>query len=321
MNAICPLPLSILINPTHFTQVFDTICGNSTFTTVGGKTVNAPGVYLDTLQSALSCDSVIETTLTVNPAYLTQVSATICDDSTYTFNGNSYTQTGVYLDTLHSALSCDSIIETNLTVNPTYYTQVYDTVCAFGTFTTIGGKLIQSEGSYFDTFSTTLGCDSSFETIVYFKKFNKDLSSVGGGLQSDDSTSSYQWLSCDIAFGYAIIASANSRFYLPTLDGRYSVELTKGGCVDTSNCYLFQSASVLEGSADENIILLYPNPTNGIVTIDAKQFQKAEVFDATGRLMLTSKSNIIDLKRQATGLYLIKVHTKGIIEEFKVLRE
>ena len=77
----------------------------------------------------------------------------------------------------------------------------------------------------------------------------------------------------------------------------------------------------LENNFVKSEIKLYPNPTNGIVTIDAKQLQKAEVFDATGRLIIKSKSNIINLERQPKGLYLIKVHSKGIIEEFKVLME
>lgn len=37
--------------------------------------------------------------------------------SSYTFNGQTYTQSGIYNDTLPSAAGCDSIITLNLTIN------------------------------------------------------------------------------------------------------------------------------------------------------------------------------------------------------------
>ena len=49
------------------TNLFVNICDSDTFTTAGNQNVMTSGIYLDTLQSVLNCDSVIETTLTVNP--------------------------------------------------------------------------------------------------------------------------------------------------------------------------------------------------------------------------------------------------------------
>ena len=41
------------------TNLFVNICDNDTFTTAGNQNVTTTGVYLDTLQSTLSYDSVI----------------------------------------------------------------------------------------------------------------------------------------------------------------------------------------------------------------------------------------------------------------------
>ena len=316
----CPLPLSIVINPAYFTQVDASICDNETYTTAGNQIIDSAGTYLDTLQSALSCDSVIETTLKINSRHLTQVSANICDDATYTFNGNNYNQAGVYLDTLQSALSCDSVIETTLNVRKTSATSLIVDTCS-GIFS-LTGKYFDATGIYFDTTLNHLGCDSiiSYDLTINLldNSVTENLNSSPTLLIANDLTANYQWLNCTDNF--AIIPNETSRTFTALTNGSYAAEVSRGDCRDTSDCYLVQNVG-LENNFVKSEIKLYPNPTNGIVTIDAKQLQKAEVFDATGRLIIKSKSNIINLERQPKGLYLIKVHTKGIIEEFKVLME
>lgn len=63
------------------------------------------------------CDSVVNLHLTI-PTYTVNNPQTICNGKTYTFNGHSYTTAGTYRDTLQTATGCDSIIVTQLTVNP-----------------------------------------------------------------------------------------------------------------------------------------------------------------------------------------------------------
>ena len=269
----------------------------------------------------MTCDSVIETTIIVNATPFTQVSATICDNENYTTAGNqTVTVAGVYLDTLSSVLICDSVIETTLNVLITTYNSLKIDTCT-GIFS-LSGKFLNATGIYSDTISNHLGCDSiiSYDLTInpLDNSVSVNLNNAPTMLIANDSSANYQWLSCD--FNFAKVQNEISQTFTASINGSYAVEVSRGDCRDTSDCYLVQNVG-LENNFVKSEIKLYPNPTNGIVTIDAKQFQKAEVFDATGRLMLTSKSNIIDLKRQATGLYLIKVHTKGIIEEFKVLRE
>ena len=311
--------LNLTINQAYFTQASATICDNENYTTAGNQTVSVAGVYLDTLSSVLTCDSVIETTINANPSYFTQVSATICDNENYTTAGNqTVSVAGVYLDTFSSVLACDSVIETTLNVLITTHDSLIIDAC-IGTFS-LSGKYFNATGIYSDTISNHLGCDSIIQYDLTISSVNDSVSYYDGDkLISHDSASYYQWLSCD--FNFSKVANGTSMIFAPSSNGSYAVEVSKGACRDTSDCFLIQNVSIESDLVNNSEIKLYPNPTNGIVTIDAKQFQKAEVFDAKGRLIIKSKSNTIDLEHQPKGLYFIKVFTEGIIEEFKLIKD
>jgi len=86
---------------------------------LGGAFQNSAGVYNDTIIGGglNGCDSIIETTLTVNPAYLTTASANICTGDSIFLQGSWQTTSAIYYDTLTSVGACDSMIATTLTIN------------------------------------------------------------------------------------------------------------------------------------------------------------------------------------------------------------
>lgn len=100
--------------PSTNTQTLTTCFGDSV--NVGSNMYNTSGVYLDTLSSVFGCDSIIETNLTVLPQSLGTQQVSICSGEVFTFNGNQYTTSGLYTDTLVNMDGCDSIVSTQLTV-------------------------------------------------------------------------------------------------------------------------------------------------------------------------------------------------------------
>lgn len=119
-TATCPIftvDTTVTIHPTHATPQSATICqGDSIF--LAGAFQTSAGVYVDSLTNVNNCDSIVTTTLTVNPVVTTQILDSICQGDSILLGGVFQTTAGVYYDTLSSSLSCDSIIETTLTVNP-----------------------------------------------------------------------------------------------------------------------------------------------------------------------------------------------------------
>ena len=155
------------VNPSKFSQIAAAICFNQTFTTVGGQIISIAGVYTDTLTSTLACDSVVETTLNVNPTKIVPISVVICSNETYTtVGGQNVTTAGIYTDTLSTALTCDSVVVTTLTINQIKFKQLSEAICGNDTFTTAGGQKVTLAGVYTDTIFSVLGCDSIVETIL-----------------------------------------------------------------------------------------------------------------------------------------------------------
>ncbi len=95
----------------------------------------------------------------------------------------------------------------------------------------------------------------------------------------------YQWIDC--ASGQ-IIADATNDTLVATANGSYAVIVTNAnGCSDTSNCMIVDQVGIY--FPESAVIGLYPNPTNGMVTLElpAQDGATAFVYDAQGKLILT----------------------------------
>ncbi len=163
---------SIYTTMLSYYPVYDTtynafICQGQTYTTPGGQAATATGLYTDTLNTINGCDSVVHVNLTVYPTYNSTVNTSICNGDTYTLpDGSTTSAAGTYTDTLPTVNGCDSIIVTQLSVNPTYDTTYTDTICAGNNYTLPGGSTVNTPGIYNDTLSTVNGCDSAFHVTL-----------------------------------------------------------------------------------------------------------------------------------------------------------
>jgi len=156
-----------IVNPIFLIHESVEICYGDTFE-FNGNSYTTEGTYYDTLVSVNGCDSVIETSLIVHSVYSISNPQTICSGNTYVYNGNTYTETGTYYDTLISITGCDSIIVTELTVNPVYSINNLQTICNGGSYN-FNGNSYTTEGIYYDTLVSINGCDSVIitELTVY----------------------------------------------------------------------------------------------------------------------------------------------------------
>jgi sortase (surface protein transpeptidase) len=152
----------LTVNPTYSNNNLQVICNGSSYV-LNGHTYTTSGTYRDTLHSINGCDSIIVTQLTVNPTYSSNNPRAICNGSSYALNGHTYTTSGTYRDTLHSVNGCDSIIVTQLTVNPTYSNNNPKVICN-GSSYVLNGHTYTTSGTYRDTLHSVNGCDSIIVT-------------------------------------------------------------------------------------------------------------------------------------------------------------
>ncbi len=83
-------------------------------------------------------------------------SAIACDE--YVWNGKTYTESGVYIDTIPSQAGCDSIVTLHLTINNSITTEQTEVACDSYTWT--DGKTYTESGTYYQYLQAVHGCDS-----------------------------------------------------------------------------------------------------------------------------------------------------------------
>ncbi|MFZ4400427.1 MAG: gliding motility-associated C-terminal domain-containing protein [Bacteroidales bacterium] len=106
-----------------------------------------------------SCNDTIWKTIHILPPYHSNIYPVICQGDTFLIGTHQLTVSGVYSDTLTSISGCDSIITTNLTVNPNKEDSISFQICE-GEIFTIGNHNYSISGNYIDTLTTYLCCDS-----------------------------------------------------------------------------------------------------------------------------------------------------------------
>lgn len=153
--------INLTVSPVAAINITEHICDDETYTLPDGTVVDVTGFYPVTLTTAAGCDSLINTTLFVHPTYAITENPVICDDATHTLpDGTVVNTTGVYVTNLFTDKGCDSVITTNLIVNPTYDIIQNPEICIGETYTLNDGSSATTSGTWVFPYATVNGCDS-----------------------------------------------------------------------------------------------------------------------------------------------------------------
>ena len=139
-----------------------TICFGTSYV-CGGSAQSTSGSYYDTLISYTTCDSILRTNLTVSPILQGTLSVTICLGNSYFCEGASQFASGIFYDSLSNSNGCDSVLRTNLTVNPLLQGVRNINICN-GEFYFCEGANRFTSGVFYDSLSNSSGCDSVIRT-------------------------------------------------------------------------------------------------------------------------------------------------------------
>ena len=94
-----------------------TVCHGDSIT-VGTHVYHNSGTYTDLFTAHNGCDSTVTTQLTVLGIISSTQNSTVCSGGSVTVGTHTYTLSGTYTDHLVSAMGCDSVVTTHLTVRP-----------------------------------------------------------------------------------------------------------------------------------------------------------------------------------------------------------
>ena len=252
--------------------------------------------------------------LSTFPSYDTTVNVSICDGDSYVVGDSTYTVTGNYTNNLLTTVGMDSIVHTNLTVNPVVNTSQNIQIC-FGETYSIGNSTYSMNGVYKDTLQSVTMCDSIVETTLTVNGAIDITNTINGNdITANQNNATYQWLDCDN--NNQPINNATQQTLTVDHVGNFACIVTVGNCSDTINCQFVNYVGLNE-SKIETLVTIYPNPNIGVFTVDLganNQNYSVKIIDITGQIIYTqnqvSKSKLlIDLNAVSNGLYFIEVKT------------
>jgi hypothetical protein len=309
--------LNLVVTPMSEKVIEASICEGDVYSQNNFSGLTEPGVYKQKLPSASGCDSVVTLNLSVTSAVRTMTVDTICYGSSVEWNGVEYNRTGVYIDTLVSAVTgCDSIVTFVLNVKEAISAEAYVNIC-FGDTYTFGTQTISASGDYTETFETAKGCDSIVTlhaTVLpdYRKTINATI--VKGNRYNDN--------------GFVGLSEA----------GTYTLPLKSkvGDCDSTITLNLRvvdDSTQVAVGNVSAMDLVLVPNPVKSGNTLYVNaEFTKeqtnglvVEVFNAVGQRVYIDEPYIYPIEITGLiqrGVYLVRITTgDGKLYQSKVVVE
>jgi uncharacterized repeat protein (TIGR01451 family) len=150
--------LHFTIKPISQTTLTQSICSNQSFS-FNHHTLTQSGIYYDTLQNYLGCDSFITLYFTIKPISQTTLTQSICSNQTFSFNHHNLTSSGIYYDTLTNYVGCDSLVILNFTYHLISTKIINQTICNNQTYL-FKNQHLNNTGIFYDTMPNANGCDS-----------------------------------------------------------------------------------------------------------------------------------------------------------------
>lgn len=241
----------------------------------------------------------------------------VCGTFTW-IDGNTYNQsnnTATYTLLGANANGCDSVVTLDLTILPTYATAFNQSACKSFLWPS-NGKIYNTSGTYRDTITSSLGCDSVLIMTLNIDTVDTRVVQNGITLTSLNNLQpgpSKQWVDCNN--NYAAIPGAIGKSFTPTQNGSYALILTdptNSICADTSACFNIISVGIEETTIQKSTNI-YPNPTTGIFTLEVRgdiKYNIVQVFSLEGKLLkeqsIQSKQELIDVSNLSSGIYFVK---------------
>lgn len=271
----------------------------------------SPGFYSDTIASSLGCDSVISIIL-ISAKTSHSITESSCDS--YLSNaGNTYTTTGQYIEHFTNVLGCDSLLTIDLTILQTTSSTVNLNAC--DSIRSVNQqRVFTSSGTYLDTLINAVGCDSVVTQIVVITTIDASIVITDDyTLKAQLNGASYRWLDCDD--NYSPISGATAQTFQTQLRGLFAVEVSKNGCLDTSDCVTIAGLTV-DGIENQLGLIIYPNPSEHGFSVSSEfnlHHIEVEIFNVLGMKvyenhLLQSKS--IDIRLDVEpGTYILRLNS------------
>jgi hypothetical protein len=319
--------LGVLATSIDSVQV--SVCaGDSVF--VGGNWQQLPGIYTDTLDNFIGCDSIVVSTVNILQPVMETVQLSICAGDSVFAGGSWQTSPGVYTDVLTSVNGCDSIVESTLTILPISSDSTLLSICA-GDSAFIAGSWQSTPGVYSESFNGVNGCDSIFYTTLQVLALPQ-VSAVLDTVLCTGSGPILLYGGSPAGGIWSGIAVNNNTFDPAALgQGIYLLTYTfsdASGCTSSAADTITLVACTGIATVETRAIHIYPNPAHDYVMISSSadlSGSRCLFADLNGRLLqvtqLTGTSQYLDLSMVEKGVYFLQIIGEQGVSTYPIVRQ
>ncbi len=210
------------------------LCSGQVFNCGHGHTLTQAGFHSDTLVNKFGCDSIHVDNIIQHSSSYDTLLYSLCSNQSFVLpNGLLVTQTGIYRDTLVNQYLCDSFVVYDVKLVPARDTTLNARICIGDLYTLPNGHKVWLAGDYYDTISSSNGCDSAIHVRLSISQ--KPYIDLGPDtfvcLQQtlllfvrDSIATQIRWSDGSVGSNYTV--------HLP---GTYSVTVSNPPCLDASD--------------------------------------------------------------------------------------
>lgn len=243
---------------------------------VNNQKYTQTGEYKAILKTIHGCDSIIFLRLHVNQPSFGTENQIACDQFFWKNNGVTYTQSGVFKDTLYNYVGCDSIVTLNLTIKKSTRNSVSVISCKNYSWKQNGKNYLKS-GVYYDTMPNSVDCDSIIELkLTIINSFERS--------ESITTCTQYKW-------------KVNNQTYSKSGNYNYIVKSSTPGICDSVYYLNLTISNTLYGYDTVRTCESYKWPANNVTYkssgIFTAKLKTTEGCDSIVKLHLTISKNKI----------------------------
>lgn len=245
----------------------------------------------------------------------------ICEGEEYIVGNSVYNTAGNFLDTITTTLGYDSIIHLNLSINTLSEIDLTEYYCNGESFT-IGNTTYSNSALYSIYLTGSNGCDSIINLELIVENIDLNISVNGHNLEADQVNANYQWLNCS---NYSLIDLATEQNFTALENGEFAVEITKNGCVDTTDCFSIEGIGLVDLQNSDFAVL--PNPFNTTITIDfhlENETGQVRLLNNLGQLMIEQQIDgqemIIETSDLSLGSYYLIINSNSGVKTVKLIK-
>ena len=310
----------------------DTLAFSCTPFTWHGTTYTQSGDYTYLSQTSLGCENLATLHLTIGQELIHPMEEEMSCDNSFIWHGHSYSNDGIYYDTITDGAGCIEVYSLDLTFMEEYSISLTETVCDRYPWQSAAGGYLTASGFYQYVGQTQGGCDSIINlnlTVNHSPGLKIDgLSQVA---MTTDLGPFYTYYAIDTTgFGLCTVTWSCSNpewiLYLfddthkcmiaPTTLGMATLTATthcNNGC-DAVRTFLINSTYYDVDENGGNGVNLFPNPTNSQVTVQAYQLTHVKMFNNYGQTVKDIASQgmetqTVDVSDLPQGVYFVEITT------------